>query len=160
MNVCGNVIAGQVLGDTAKHLSDRIGRIMQERESVSINSNDTSLSRSTQLEAAMPASKISALSAGQFVGAIADDPQQKIKLKAFHCEIVNDFEAIRREESDYQELPVIREVSTDTVQDNYYRIKSEIRQLLDGEMQRIKNSAELSHLLKKSKANSKAGVSL
>ena len=83
MNVCGNVISGQVLGETAKQLSDRIGRIMQERESVSINSNDTSLSKSTQLEAAIPASRIASLSSGEFVGAVADDPDKRLNSRRF-----------------------------------------------------------------------------
>jgi TraM recognition site of TraD and TraG len=159
MNVCGNIISGQVLGDTAKTLSDRIGRIMQQRESVSINSNDTSLSKSTQLEAAIPPSRISSLSAGEFVGAVADDPQQKIRLKAFHCEIINDIEAIRKEEAAYEEIPVIRQVTPDIVQQNYYRIKADIRNLVDGEMQKIKSSPQYRHLLDKKKPRPKGPAS-
>src|SRR5690606_9929546 len=37
MNTVGNFISGQVLGDTAKQLSERFGRIIQKRESISIN---------------------------------------------------------------------------------------------------------------------------
>src|SRR5471030_1316382 len=73
MNIVGNIISGQVTGDTAKQLSERIGKIMQERNSVSINSNDTSISKSTQLDYAVPASKISRLSSGTFVGMVADN---------------------------------------------------------------------------------------
>jgi hypothetical protein len=158
MNVCGNIISGQVLGDTAKSISDRIGRIMQERESVSINSNDTSLSKSTQLEAAIPASRIASLSSGVFVGAVADDPLQKIKLKAFHCEILNDFEAIRREEAAYEELPVIRRVTPEIVQQNYFRIKADIRQLIDSEMQTIKGSAQYRKIMEKKKPKGAASL--
>ncbi len=160
MNVCGNIISGQVLGETAKSISDRIGRIMQERESVSINSNDTSLSKSTQLEAAIPPSRIASLSSGEFVGAVADDPKQKIKLKTFHCEIVNDFESIRREEAAYEALPVIRNITPEQVQQNYFRIKADIRSLIDSEMQKIKNSDQYRHLLEKKKPASKGPASL
>lgn len=160
MNVCGNVISGQVLGETAKQLSDRIGRIMQERESVSINSNDTSLSKSTQLEAAIPASRIASLSSGEFVGAVADDPAQKIKLKAFHCEIINDVEAIHREEAAYQDLPVIRNITPDMLQQHYFQIKADIRGLIETEMEKIKSSAQYRHLLVRKRPGRNAPTSL
>ncbi len=95
MNITGNIISGQVTGDTAKQLSERFGKIMQDRASFSVNSADTSISHSKQLESAIPPSKISALSSGEFVGMVADDPQQKIELKAFHCEILNNHEALK-----------------------------------------------------------------
>jgi type IV secretory pathway TraG/TraD family ATPase VirD4 len=68
MNITGNVISGQVTGETAKQLSERFGKIMQDRASYSINSADTSISRSKQLEAAIPPSKIAALSSGESSG--------------------------------------------------------------------------------------------
>ena len=80
VNITGNIISGQVTGETAKQLSERFGRIMQDCESLSINSGDTSISRSKQLESAMPPSKISALSSGEFVGMVAVDPDNKIDL--------------------------------------------------------------------------------
>jgi hypothetical protein len=70
---------------------------MQDRESLSINSADTSISHSKQLESAIPPSKISTLSSGEFVGMVADDPTEKIELKAFHCQILNDHEALKNE---------------------------------------------------------------
>lgn len=160
MNVSGNIISGQVIGETAKTLSDRIGKIMQERESVSINSSDTSISRSTQLEAAIPPSKISNLSSGEFVGAVADDPLQKIKLKSFHAEIVNDHEALRNEESLYDQLPVVRNIDQKAVMQNYYQIKKDISHIVNTEMERIRRSPELAHLLAKSGKQQKSSVSL
>lgn len=137
INVCGNIASGQVLGDSARQISDRIGRIMQERESISINSSDTSVSKSTQLEAAIPPSRIASLSSGEFVGAVADDPLQKIKLKAFHCEIQADIAAINREEAAYEELPVIRNVTPEVIQQNYMQIKQDIESLIESELSRI-----------------------
>ncbi len=104
MNITGNIISGQVTGETAKQLSERFGRIMQDRASYSINSSDTSISRSKQLESAIPPSKISALSSGEFVGMVADDPTRKIELKAFHAEIINDHKALKKEEENYSEV--------------------------------------------------------
>lgn len=159
MNVSGNIIAGQVIADTAKLLSDRIGKIMQERESVSINTNDTSVSRSMQLEAAIPPSRIANLSSGEFVGAVTDDPLQRIKLKAFHAEILNDHQAIKEEEAKYEELPVIRTIDNNTVMQNFYQIKKDIRNIIDKQMNKIENDPSLKEFLEKRRPVKKSNVS-
>lgn len=131
MNIVGNVISGQVVGETAKLLSERFGKIVQERESVSINSSDTSVSRSTQLDSAIPPSKIASLSSGEFVGMVADDPDQKIQLKIFHNEILNDHEGIKREEDSYHAIPRVRNVTQQEISENYLQIKREIEYIVD-----------------------------
>ncbi|GAB3922156.1 conjugal transfer protein MobC [Mucilaginibacter myungsuensis] len=131
MNIVGNIICGQVTGDTAKQLSERFGKINQQKESISINSSDTSVSRSTQLEYAVPASRIAGLSSGEFVGMVADDPTNKIDLKTFHCEIQNDHDAIRAEEEAYHPIPQIRTAVKADVITNYHRIKADIRFIVD-----------------------------
>lgn len=147
MNIVGNVVSGQVTGDTAKQLSERFGKIMQDRESLSINSGDTSISRSKQLESAVPPSKISGLSSGEFVGMVADDPDCKIKLKTFHSEIVNDHEALKKEQDSYVDIPVIRKVDNSMVQRNYLQIKKDIKDIIYAEKERLLNDIELSHLV-------------
>lgn len=147
MNITGNIISGQVTGDTAKQLSERFGKIMQDRSSFSINSADTSISRSKQLESAIPPSKISALSSGEFVGMIADDPDRKIVLKAFHSEIVNDHEALKKEQANYKEIPVIRHLDYSMVQRNYLQIKQDIQEIIQIEMERMLNDPGLKHLI-------------
>lgn len=139
MNIVGNVISGQVVGETAKFLSERFGKIVQERESVSINRTDTSISRSTQLEAAIPPSKIASLSSGEFVGMVADDPDQKIALKVFHAEILNDHASLKKEEDGYKAIPPVRKVTTEEIQRNYTRIKEDIRIII---MDRLPDPAE------------------
>ena len=131
LNIVGNVVFGQVTGDTAKQLSERFGKINQEKESVSINSQDTSISRSTQLDYAIPASKISGLSSGEFVGMVADDPDNKIELKTFHNAIQNDHSAIREEEAAYQPIPKVRDVDQAEVLMAYHQIKEDIKLLVD-----------------------------
>ncbi len=138
MNIVGNIISGQVTGDTAKQLSERIGKIMQERNSLSINSNDTSISKSTQLDYAVPASKISALSSGTFVGMVADNPDEKIELKVFHSEIQNDHSAINAEQDGYKPVPEIDQVTAEDVQENYLMIKADIQSLIDTEIGMLK----------------------
>jgi len=147
VNICGNIISGQVTGNTAKQLSERFGRIMQEKEGVSINRQDTSVSKSMQLDSAIPASTIATLSSGEFVGIVADNPEQKIELKAFHAEIINDHEGIRHDELNYQPIPAVREVDNDTIQRNYTQVKDDVKWLIESEIERIKNDPELAHLI-------------
>lgn len=147
MNITGNIISGQVTGDTAKQLSERFGKIMQDRESLSINRTDTSISRSKQLETAIPPSKISALSSGEFVGMVADDPDCKIDLKAFHCSIVNDHEAIRKEQQGYKEIPVIRKLDNAMVQQNYLQVKQDVQDIVQSEMERLMADPGMVHLV-------------
>jgi hypothetical protein len=140
MNIAGNIISGQVTGETSKLLAERFGKIIQLKESVSISRNDTSVSKSGQLDFAIPASKIAALSSGEFVGMVADDPQQKIKLKSFHCEIINDKNALQLEEKHFKELPVISNITPEMVLKNYYRIKKEIEELIQTEIEILQNT--------------------
>ncbi|RQO64858.1 conjugal transfer protein TraG [Pedobacter sp. KBW06] len=135
--IVGNIISGQVTGDTAKKLSENFGRIMQDRESKSISSSDTSISKSLQLEAAIPASKIATLSSGEFVGILADNPGQKMNLKMFHSEIQNDHEAIKNEEEAYQMIPIIENVTITDVEEVYRKIKAEVKGLVTTELGKL-----------------------
>ncbi|SEN08512.1 Type IV secretory system Conjugative DNA transfer [Mucilaginibacter gossypiicola] len=134
MNIVGNIISGQVTGDTAKQLSERFGKIMQERQSVSINSQDTSISKSTQLDFAIPASKISTLSSGEFVGLVADNPDEKIDLKVFHNSIINDHDALKIEADNYKPIPAIRKIDNETLTANYFSIKADIEEIIRKEI--------------------------
>ena len=147
MNTVGNIVSGQVLGDTAKQLSDRIGKIMQKRQSMSINSGDTSFSHSKQLELAVPPATIAQLSSGQFVGMVADDPKEMIDLKAFHCEIINDHEKLAADEKSYQDIPRVRKLQEDEVLENYRRIKEEIAVLVDSELERMLDTPALAGMI-------------
>ena len=89
-NTVGNIFSGQVVGETAKTLSERFGKVLQQRQSVSINRQDVSTSINTQLDSLIPASKIANLSQGTFVGAVADNFDVWIEQKLFHAEIVVD----------------------------------------------------------------------
>ncbi len=140
MNITGNIISGQVTGETSKFLSERFGKINQVKESISINRTDTSISKSSQLDFAIPQSKIAGLSSGEFVGMMADDPTNKIKLKTFHCEIMNDHVQLNDTTRLYRELPKINSVTTQMVADNFRRIKSEISHIVETEIERILNT--------------------
>lgn len=155
MSTVGNVFSGQVVGETAKTLSERFGKILQKRESMSINRNDTSTSISTQLDSLIPASKISTLSQGMFVGAVADNFGETIEQKIFHAQIVVDNEAVQKETAAYQPIPEISsfldENGNDTMEEqiraNYRQIKQDIVELVENELIRIENDPALKHLL-------------
>jgi hypothetical protein len=137
VGIAGNIISGQVTFDTAKKLSENFGRIVQDKRTMTISDENTSLSKATQLDAAIPASKIASLSSGEFVGIIADEPQQPVELKMFHCRLQNDHEAIAKEEAGYRKIPVIDYVSEEAVTENYYQVKGEIAQLLTDELKSL-----------------------
>ena len=155
MNTVGNIFSGQVVGETAKTLSERFGKILQKRQSITINREDKSTSINTQMESLIPASKISTLTQGMFVGAVADNYGERIEQKIFHCEIVVDAEKVKREEQAYRPIPVITDFTDadgndrmkEMIQENYNRIKAEVRQIVADELQRIQSDPELQHLL-------------
>ena len=155
MNTVGNLFSGQVVGETAKNLSERFGKVLQKRQSITINRNDKSTSINTQMDSLIPASKISGLTQGMFVGAVADNFGERIEQKIFHCEIVVDSEKVKQEESRYQKIPVITDFTDENgndrmkemVQENYNRIKADVKQIVADELERIKNDPALAHLL-------------
>jgi hypothetical protein len=149
LNIMGNIISGQVSGESAKFLSEKFGKIMQDRESISINSNDTSISKSKQLEQAIPASTIASLSSGEFVGMVADNPDQIIHLKSFHCKIVNDHALLKKEQDAQKEIPVIAEVDNAFVQRNYQQIKQDVEDIIESEMQRLQSDPGTERLIVK-----------
>ena len=109
INTVGNIFSGQVVGETAKTLSERFGKVLQKRQSISINRQDVSTSINTQMDSLIPPSKISGLTQGMFVGSVSDNFTERIEQKIFHAEIVVDTDKVKREESNYQPIPIIND---------------------------------------------------
>jgi len=155
-NTVGNVFSGQVVGETAKTLSERFGKVLQQRQSMTINRNDKSTSISTQMDSLIPASKISNLTQGMFVGAVSDNFDERIDQKIFHAEIVVDSAKVSAEMKAYQPIPIIADFTNEdgsdnlkeTIEANYKRIKQEILSLVESEKERIKADPALAHLNK------------
>ena len=155
-NTVGNVFSGQVVGETAKTLSERFGKVLQQRQSMTINRNDKSTSISTQMDSLIPASKISNLTQGMFVGAVSDNFDERIDQKIFHAEIVVDSAKVSAEMKAYQPIPIIADFTNEdgsdnlkeTIEANYKRVKQEIISLVESEKERIKADPALAHLSK------------
>ena len=154
-NTVGNIFSGQVVGETAKNLSERFGKILQQRQSLSINRQDTSTSINTQMDSLIPASKIANLSQGAFVGSVADNFGEEIEQKIFHARIIVDTEKVAAETKAYKKIPVINEfkdsegndIMQQQIERNYTRIKADVVQIIEDEMERIANDPNLRHLL-------------
>ena len=156
-NTVGNIFSGQVVGETAKTLSERFGKVLQKRQSMTINRQDTSTSINTQMDSLIPASKISGLTQGMFVGAVSDNFDERIDQKIFHAEIVVDTEKVSKETKYYKPIPVITNFTDDNgndnmdqmVKENYINIKNDVKQIVKDELERIANDENLCHLLNK-----------
>ena len=155
-NTVGNVFSGQVVGETAKTLSERFGKVLQQRQSMTINRNDKSTSISTQLDSLIPASKISNLTQGMFVGAVSDNFDERIEQKIFHAEIVVDSAKVSAETKAYEPIPIIADFQNEdgsdnlkeTIEANYKQVKQEVLSLVASEIERIKNDPNLKGLIK------------
>ena len=155
MNTVGNIFSGQVVGETAKNLSERFGKVLQKRQSITINRQDKSTSINTQMDSLIPPSKISGLTQGMFVGSVSDNFTERIEQKIFHAEIVVDADKVKREEAAYKKIPVITDFTDadgndrmkEQIQENYNRIKADVKQIVADELQRIADDPELAHLL-------------
>jgi YWFCY protein/TraM recognition site of TraD and TraG len=154
-NLVGNIFSGQVVGETAKTLSERFGKVLQKRQSITINRNDKSTSISTQLDTLIPASKISTLTQGMFVGSVSDNFDERIEQKIFHAEIVVDNEKVSAETKAYKKIPHILSFTdehgndnmTQVIEANYRQVKADVMQIVESEMERIKNDPDLQHLI-------------
>ena len=157
MNTVGNIFSGQVVGETAKTLSERFGKVLQKRQSITINRQDKSTSINTQMDSLIPPSKISGLTQGMFVGSVSDNFDERIEQKIFHAEIVVDNEKVAAETKAYKPIPVITDFTDENgndcmremIHENYNRIKEEVKQIVKDELARIANDENLSHLLQK-----------
>ena len=157
INTVGNIFSGQVVGETAKTLSERFGKVLQKRQSISINRQDVSTSINTQMDSLIPPSKISGLTQGMFVGSVSDNFTERIEQKIFHAEIVVDTDKVKREESHYQPIPIINDFKDadgndcmkQAIQDNYNRIKEDVKQIVKDELERIAADENLKHLIQK-----------
>lgn len=156
MNTVGNIFSGQVVGETAKTLSERFGKVLQQRQSMSINRNDVSHSINTQMDSLIPASKISTLTQGMFVGAVSDNFDERINQKIFHAEIVVDTKTVAAETAAYKPIPLITDFKDDTpdkskmrsiIQLNYNQVKQDVKDIVASELERIRKDPELRHLL-------------
>jgi hypothetical protein len=151
-NIIGNFFSGTVVFETAEKLARRFGKTNQEKESITYSKNDTTVNVSTQQADVIPASKISTLKQGEFVGQFADNFGEECDLKTFKAYIAVEQEQLKKT----HKLPVMNDIGqlvealygqpyhqlgaeeqlgwkNQLLQDNYRRIKNDIKLLIDVE---------------------------
>jgi hypothetical protein len=128
----GNIFAGQSVGETARFIQNRTGKILQERQSININRNSQSTSFSTQMDYLVPEGKIATLPQGFMVGQLADNFGEQISQKNFNCLVDVDTQVIEKEERKYKSIPQIYEFDDreKVLESNRNRICNDIQKLL------------------------------
>ncbi|WP_320167823.1 YWFCY domain-containing protein [Mangrovibacterium marinum] len=128
----GNIFCGQAAGETARFIQNRMGKILQERQSVNINRNTQSSTFSTQLDYLVPEGKIATLPQGYMVGQVADNFGEAVSQKNFNALIKVDVEALQREEGRYQPIPDFYSFDNikEVLERNLTRIRNDIRSII------------------------------
>jgi hypothetical protein len=127
LNIAGNLLCGQVAGETAKWVSERFPKIQRERSTISTNNSDTTENLSQQWEPTVTQATVAGLSSGEFVGILSDEPGKELPLKAFHGRLVR--EDVKDEEPG-TEIPVVRQVSAEVVGQRFILVKKDIEKLI------------------------------
>ena len=91
------------------------------------------------MEQAIPAATIASLSSGEFVGMVADNPDQIINLKSFHCKIINNHHDLKNEAEGYQPIPEICKIDNGVIRRKYQQIKQDVQDIIETEMEKISN---------------------
>ncbi len=127
----GNVFSGQAAGETARFIQGRMGKILQERQSVNINRNTQSSTFSTQLDFLVPEGKIATLPQGYMVGQVADNFGEAIAQKNFNCLINVDVKAQEQEEKRFVPIPDFYQFDNipDVLERNRTKIQNDIRSI-------------------------------
>jgi len=133
MNTSGNLICGQVAGETADWVSKRFHTSVHLRTTISVNSNDVSTSKTEQPTEEISSATLANLSSGEFVGIVADDPDTKLELKGFHASFTRNTAG----NASPAHIPVIADVTAATIAENYQRIRKEVTALVKEELKRI-----------------------
>jgi len=141
-SVVGNVLSGSARNkETLDWLEKILGKSKQVGESISIDRSKVSKSISEKLEVLIPAGKITTLGAGELVGLLATDADEKYtgeyETSAINCKINLDLKEIKKEEEGYVELPIFYDFGgkkEEVLRRNFLRINQEIELLVAGFM--------------------------
>lgn len=90
-----------------------------------------------------------------FVGSVSDNFDERIEQKIFHAEIVVDNEKVSAETKAYKKIPKIltftdrhgNDNMEQVIEANYRQVKTDVMQIVENEMERIKNDPDLQHLI-------------
>lgn len=139
--IIGNILSGSVRNkQTLEWLQTMFGKVKQTGESLNIDRSKTSVNLNERLDSLIPAGKIASLQTSEMVGLVARDVNNSEKYtgeyvsSAVHCKINLDMESIKREESNYPELPTyynFKGKMDEKLFANYKRITDEIKDMVE-----------------------------
>lgn len=132
-NTVGNLICGQVAGDSARWVSERFQSQGGLKTTIAAGEVSVSTSKTEVSAGAITPSVLAQLSSGEFVGVVADDPDKKIELKGFHATFLKHVAPFPGDAP----LPLVRMVDKAAVDENYRVIGQQVIGLVKEEMKRI-----------------------
>ena len=126
-SVAANVLSGAVRHkDTLMWLEKLFGKVRQVRNGISVDRHRTSISMNEYMDFLIPASKIANLKTGELVGHVAaESEQQNYSSNTYHCKVMINQGAIKREEKHYLDTP------------DYYDFGEKKEEILEANMLRI-----------------------
>ena len=129
-NTVGNKVTGAVVAETAKKLSDMIGKTIQQRANISYSTRGTTMGKTTTLDYLIPPETISQLSQGTFCGVVADTFEQQADQKIFYSKVLVDKGDLTK-----YEIPALNEVGEEVfeqlIKDNLKQITEEVEAIVE-----------------------------
>jgi len=129
-NTVGNKITGSVVAETAKKLSDMIGKTIQQRANISYSKRGTTTGKTTTLDYLIPPETIAQLSQGEFCGVLSDTYEQKAEQKIFYSKVLADKSDLTR-----HDIPALNRVGEEQfnhlLQANFLQIDKEVKYLVN-----------------------------
>jgi hypothetical protein len=143
-------ITGNIKWTSSRRNSENIiGTLWESPSKKAIHDHyrqNKSTSINTQMDTLIPASKISNLTQGVFVGAVSDNFEERIDQKIFYAEIVVNKKKVAKETAAYQPIPVITSFTDkngknhlqEEIEFNYRRIKDKVAMIVGEKLERIR----------------------
>jgi len=129
-NTVGNKITGSVVAETAKKLSDMIGKTIQQRANISYSKRGTTTGKTTTLDYLIPPETIAQLSQGEFCGVLSDTYEQKAEQKIFYSKVLAD-----KSDLTHHSIPILNRVEegqfNSLLQANLLQIDKEVKYLVN-----------------------------
>ena len=155
MNTVGNIFSGQVVGETAKTLSERFGKVLQKRQSMTLSRSDKSTSISTQLDSLIPASEDLDAHAGNVRRGRGGQFRRTYRAEDFPLRDCRGQRKVKAETARYKKIPQITDFTDENRTDHMKQVvqgklrtisRQSAGRIVAEELERIKNDPVLCKL--------------